>query len=390
MPTRNLSNLAKVGVKNNAGSLQDIKESTALKTETLGSGCGPRYGYPKLLGKRNVGGVFYLVKNEVLKGSKQVSVKGAGIWSNYKYSGLVVSDQTYLATPTVKLADPYASEAYEKCRPDKANWAGLNALYELKDLPGMLRQRFHGSGLHEIGDYYLAQKFGWDPLLRDVRDMVITQMTAQKRLNQLLRDEGRPVRRSVKVYESSDTSSSGKISSVDGGTSPGLVSQFYRNGWTSTETEVFDKVWANAQFRYWLPGGPRDIAWRREILRRINGFRVTPKVIYNAIPWSWLIDWFSNAGSMLANIQSDIADRQAADYGYVMRYSGTILRRNSFVEMLEDAPGTKWFPVSLQCRCEASTKMRANIGPFHPALKENQLSGVQLAIMGALGLSRLR
>ena len=388
MPARKFTNGGIVGNFNANGSITTRSANWEVRDDTL-TGGNPRKGYPHFLGVRDIGGAFYKVSNYVVRGSQAVKVRGAGIYRTYKYEGSIFCNQGQLGTPILRKAEDFAAEGYSKMRPDNAIMAGLNAAYELKDVPHMLRQRFLNGNLKDIGDYYLALKFGWEPLLRDVRDFCLSQRKAQKQLKQLLRDEGKPVRRSIRMLNIHNTSNTGLMSDVDGNTTPSFVSQFYRGGKTSTERDDFDEVWASAQFRFWLPGGPRDVNWTRQMLAAIYGFKPTPKVVWNAIPWSWLIDWFSNVGDMIANLESDVADRQAADYGYVMRYSGSRLIRNSIVDMLNDVPDTDWFTLHLTAQAESSTKARAKLGPFHPSLGQNQLSGVQLSILGALGLSKL-
>ncbi len=348
----------------------------------------PRVGYPKLLGKENVGGAFYVYGRNVSRpGTSVPLIKGGQPYKEHNYSGTLHSNISFPSLPPYKGPDEFGAEAYAKLRPDNAIMGGLNAIYELKDLPGMLRQRFLNNGLKDIGNYYLALKFGWEPLLRDIRDFVTNQRKAQERLQQLLRDEGKPVRRRIDLRDVHDLSTAVTWQN-NAGLDPVFVDYFYGGGVFDTITDNYDKVWASAQFRYWLPGGPRDVYWRRRMLAAIYGFNPTPKVVWKAIPWSWLVDWFSNVGFMIANLQSDIADRQAADYAYVMRHSGTSVRKTHKC-VLNDAMTNAWFPFEANGYSDSFTKMRTRASPFLPALKDSDLSPVQLSILGALGLSRL-
>jgi hypothetical protein len=260
----------------------------------------------------------------------------------------------------------------------------LNSIYELKDLPGMLKQRFTPD-LMGAGNYWLSLQFGWLPLLRDVRNFVNTQRTAQQTLAQLLRDNGKPVRRRVQLLDDS-------TSTITTGTSFGFhpiqAGNYSKNPrWTQTRTES-DRVWASARFRYWLPPGPRDVEWTNSMLRRIYGLHLRPSVVYNAIPWSWLVDWFSNVGAVVSNLDAGVADRLAADYIYLMRERKVSYKRESFSEFYGGDSKTT-FPFSSSAYSEALTQSRVLGNPFGISLSEESLSAMQWSILGALGLSRL-
>jgi len=282
----------------------------------------------------------------------------------------------------------WGAEAYSKLKPTQPDFHGLNSFYELREFPDLWRADYHKRGLRGVADYNLAIRFGWAPLLNDIRNYIRLQMNAQKRVAQLLRDNGRPVRRSVSLRKdaSSPVVTTGLLYSSF---QPVLVTQYYVSQlrWT-IRTGSFDHVWASARMRYWLPGGPKDVEYKRRLLRALAGFRVTPDEIYNSIPWTWLIDWFSNLGDLIGNLDyAGVADRLAADYVYVMRHKAT------YTEYLAQGKfrrqnGTT-FTASASARAIAELKTRVHGGPFDLALKEQNLSATQLGILGAIGLSRM-
>jgi hypothetical protein len=273
-------------------------------------------------------------------------------------------------------------------KPTKPSFSGLNALYELKDIPSMLRQRLTHNHLKDIGSYYLALKFGWEPLLNDIRNFVRTQRNAQKRIKQLLRDNGKPVRRGIVLHE--DSTSTYAEGQSYGALRPTINTGFYQ-GYTPTFKSTFthtERIWARGRFRYWLPGGPRDVVWTRKMLARIFGFQPSPAVVWNAMPWTWLIDWFADVGSMLENMDAGVADRLAADYCYIMREltdHGTRETRGYF----RRASNGEYFYVTANGSATATLKCREPGSPFGWNIPEGSLSGMQLSILGALGLSRL-
>jgi len=356
-------------------------------TETLVWSNG-HYGYPDF-NAANVGGDFQVAYKRNENGFVDTGgIGGGGPYKNWQYSGQLGTDTNFNLT-TMAFADPstWGAELWSKMKPDRPNMQLLNALYELKDLPGMLRQRFELNGLHTIGSYYLALKFGWQPLLQDILSFVQTQMNAQKRLEQLLRDEGKPVRRKLHLSNSSSMTAEG---SGPGNLGPSFVSYFYwRQGVYKNTIQVTDKVWGSARFRYWLPPGPRDINWTTNMKAKIFGLNPTPRVIYNAIPWSWLIDWYAHLGYLLDNLQTSLVDRLAADYFYVMRQREQVAT-NQVTSYCLRGPAEEKVTLTACGSNISGNKVRMQGDPFGWATHSNSLSGVQLSILGALGLSRLR
>jgi len=350
------------------------------------------YGYPKLHGNPDVGGNFRLCKAKYetnLVGLPE-PIKGAGAYEKHHYAGNVCGSYFMSARPTTILdASAYGATAYSKMKPTKPMMAGLNAIYELRELPGQLRQRFLDKGLHGISDYWLALQFGWKPLFNDVKNLIVTQQDIQKRIKQLLRDNGRPVRREWIIAD--DTTD--PVISVGnfGSYQPGFVTQFHMGSGEPKQllkTWKHSRIWAAARFRYWLPPGPKDIKYQNKLKYGLYGLTPTPSVIYNAIPWSWLVDWFTNVGDVIENLDAGVADRLAADYFYVMREESTIKECDTFMHYLGLSGNV--FPCSVSSTLTTSTKTRLKGDPFGFATKQEDLSGMQLSILGALGLSRLR
>jgi len=365
---------------------------TEAEISTLFWGGVGHYGYPDFPSARDIGGDFGVEYNRVKNGSCGVgTIQGGTAYREHRYTGSVViatPDQWTIPSPGRVDGSVYGATAYSKMKPDKPNMNGLVSIFELKDIPGMLKQRFHAKGLHEIGDYYLAEKFGWEALLKDVRAFCETHIYAQRALQQLLRDEGRPVKRRITLNDST------AVNWEDSGTSnflyPSFVTYFYSrpSTWRNTLSRT-DRTWASARFRYWLPGGPRDVEWSDMMKARIFGFKPTPSQVYKAIPWSWLAEWFTNVGDMIDNLETSIVDRLAADYFYVMRtiedkYSFTANASYWRAETMELVPATA---SGIRLR---GVKTRLHGDPFGYGTPEASLNGTKLSILGSLGLSRLR
>ncbi len=351
-------------------------------------GLGGHYGYPDFPPDRDVGGDFFLNKYSYYGGLAQVGTIRSG---SSRYIGAFRASWPSLSKYTDILWKPTVQDtqnAYNRMKPAQPSFEALNAIYELKDLPHMLKQQLSHNNLKDIGNYYLALQFGWKPLLRDIRNMYNTQRIISQRIKQLLRDNGRPVRRRVSVRtDSATTYASGQSY---GAFAPTISTGFYQ-GYTPTyqdTTVTEERIWASAQFRYWLPEGPKDINWTNQMKARILGSNTpSPKNVWDAIPWTWLTDWFVDIGSMIETMDVGVADRLAADYMYIMRELSVTRTRES-TGYFRHAAGD-YFYASATGVSHATVKARVRGTPYGWNVNENLLSATQLSILGALGLSRL-
>lgn len=297
--------------------------------------------------------------------------------------GVTVSEP--LVIPT---GEAWAASAYDRMKPTKPEFQGLNALYELRDLPRMLELNIKDRGLSSIGDYHLALEFGWRPLMNDIVNLVKTQVFLEKRVDQLLRDNGKPVRRRIQMLNDSDTQLLQDNLDDYSAFHRTFVSQtYYSVPKLTIRKQVTDRVWASARFRYWLPADPGGVVYKKRLIAALYGFYAAPKFVYDALPWSWMVDWFSNTGDIISNMSADVADRLAADYFYVMREQET--------RYVSTATGTfrgfnhESVSASATTNDRLITRSRIVGNPFGWALSEGDLSLTQLGIMGALGISRL-
>jgi hypothetical protein len=396
MPTRTKSNTVKGKYWNIGGTVWDQPVITVQSdTEVLSLSSG-HYGYPDFPSDRNVGGAFTLSQKFMHYG-----VTDNQRWSrtlnpaNTVYDGIFSANMADLPTTgftSILDGSSRAAEAYRKMKPTKPIASYLNSIVELRDIPHMLSQlRDVKSAIESfrgLGNLHLGIQFGWFATVRDAQNIIKAQRELQKRVRQLLRDNGKPVRRRITL---ADAVSDPVITTGTsyGALAPTLATQFYATQPTWRQTDwTTDRIWASARFRYWLPPGPRDIDWTRNMLGRIYGLKPTPSVLYNAIPWSWLVDWFSNLGDTISNLEAGVADRLAADYFYVMR-ERTMRREYNVRATLYDYDLNR-VKVDLTSYGSRVHKTRILGDPFGWQTSENNLSAMQLSILGALGLSRLR
>lgn len=237
------------------------------------------------------------------------------------------------------------------------------------------------------GDEYLNAAFGWKPLLSDLSKILTIRESLDKRLGQLRRDNGRPVKRGVTLInvENSEPYSSAPSFAL----TPDLHPFYYvghSGKWNALTTQT-RKDWFKASFRYFIPeltmpGYPGMTA------AALLGLNPSPSLLWELTPWSWLLDYFANTGDVLSNIAGNAADNLVADYAYVMSTVSVDRTIYASQNMIFDSGPQVPTTVDATCTYGQTVKRRSSASPFGFGLKPGDLSGSQAAILSALGLSR--
>jgi hypothetical protein len=117
----------------------------------------------------------------------------------------------------------------------------------------------------------------------------------------------------------------------------------------------------------------------------ILGTRLTPEVLWELAPWSWLFDWQANVGDILSNLSLLSADGLVMRYGYLMCHT---LAYNRYVipAGARFTPGVETGPIFTVLGRETKERVRAT--PYGFGLNPDSFSIRQWAILGALGLTK--
>jgi len=288
------------------------------------------------------------------------------------------------------------SSGWAKFNPGKPGASGAQALGELlhDGFPSLIGSQYLGFGrgverlerdarrLKDLGSEYLNVQFGWIPFLNDCRNLYFTYRKLENRLAQLKRDNGRPVRRRGKVTHSE--SSSVYYESYNTYMYPTLTNEFYTGspGHTKVTLDVSDSSWFSARFRYWIP----DIGssqWTRRATAALFGVNPTPSTLWELLPWSWMIDWFTNVGDVIQNMSTNAAENLVAEYAYVMRHYTSVYNVTQTMPVA-GSPGS----LSVESQVFREVKQRTTANPYGFGMTFSGLSGRQMLILSALGLSR--
>lgn len=285
----------------------------------------------------------------------------------------------------------FGAAAYAAMKPTKFDYSLFQYVYELKDLGHQFLslQQFWQNLLNigGLAQNFLGQVFGWNPLIDDTFRMIEKQQQLQKRIEWLIRNQGKWVPRKVTLRDLT-TRQEGSWETNYGSFYPIFVTQSYPLGPPKRKTDIVrkDKIWATAQFKYFLPDVGPGVKLDFALRRALQGFHsIRLYEVYRVMPWTWLVDWCFGVARLLENCDPGVADRIAARRFFVMREQEVISVQSSVGSFRTDgAPIT--FHGSAWSRSLYQTRIRGL--PFYPG-NPNELSDMQLSILGALGLSKL-
>jgi len=308
---------------------------------------------------------------------------------------LYAADPSGIAVPSYSLDNlaNLGSTAISRCKPTNnvADLATFLAELRSDGLPklfGATLWEKNTSVARKAGGEYLNSEFGWKPLVGDVTDVMSALTHARAILEQYERGSGRVTRRQYRFPVEKTRSTALYVGSYVPTTTPsygwersGKQGQVFRISSSRTET------WFSGAFTYHLPTGYHS---RNRLIdagnkaKALLGLDLTPEVIWNASPWSWAIDWFSNAGDVISNLSDWSTDGLVLKYGYIMQHKVVM---DSYYLVGPTGLQDKLAYASPIHAC-VEIKRRQEATPFGFGLNWNGLSPRQLAISAALGLTR--
>lgn len=301
--------------------------------------------------------------------------------------------------------------------PFKQNASILAALIELArgDIPNVLKTirqhmdtitRIKASGVKDaasaLGSEYLNNVFGWAPIIRDVERAINTFVT----IDNLLFPEDSTRRKVKRVIHTNGTvfkDSSGiqfgptwtngipapDVPLVTSAESNNPAFSYYMNvGSGMGEWSVLEElsVYTTARFNTGLrPNRTNNTNLDRAI--DLLGLEITPEVLWELTPWSWLVDWFSNMGTVIGNLTN-------------LGLSNTILNYAYSTARWKSRSSVEYTPQKVYSHDEITGKflysythdykVRIGASPFGFDVALDSLSAGQWAILAALGLARSR
>jgi hypothetical protein len=242
---------------------------------------------------------------------------------------------------------------------------------------------------NSLGKEYLNAEFGWKPFVSDMRKMYELYRNLDKHLNQLVRDNGRIIRRRRELGGSTNTSAviwqSNDISRIQ----PGSIDPAWGHTYRTEITTTTDRSWFVGAFQYYIPDIGSD-QWRGRAVKALYGANVTPAVLWEATPWSWLLDYFGNMGDLMSNLSTNAAEGVVGRYAYIMHNSTTVVDTTMVIDQGSSSSQTTHPKRTYTCSYIYRKEIKARVPstPYGFGMSYDGLSDHQKGILAALGISR--
>lgn len=270
-------------------------------------------------------------------------------------------------------ATTYATQFLARSNPSRPHVNLGLMIGEMRDLPRMFR--LAGRSLIKKGaSALLLYEFGWAPFFRDFANLGRMMQAAERRSAELskLRETGGLKRRLILDRTTKSVITKDILLNSVGVTVRG-----------DTNETVERTIWATGRWRPnpFTPLPDTDFERRLEMFGILTGTHGAsiPLSVYDALPWSWLADWFANFGDFLQATNNSIA--YPSGWVNVMAHYKTTKTYSVTTKGLWVSVATAQGLRESKLRFVSGAGLTASI-PI--------LSGRQLSILGALGINRMR
>lgn len=319
--------------------------------------------------------------------------------NNYQGHLIVqVTSNGYCDTPPPGLSTLYSAgrRAISKTIPTapEANLATM--LGELRHkLPDLMGLQTYNKGLGgATASEHLNYQFGVKPLISDLQKLAQGVLNASKQARQMQRNSGANVRRKMLLQDDSrysDVTNAAAFLGMSRRNGENVTYNIFVDG-NHPPVKSFDvirqKTWFSGAFTYHLSQAHSFLGKLDKyeaLANKLLGSRITPEVIWELTPWSWLIDWFSDAGVFMTNVSAFSNDSLVLRYGYVM--SQTTSTRTHTISGLRPLGGYGSCPGSVTAFYTDTVKRRVKATPYGFGVDLGTLNPKQWSILAALGMT---
>jgi hypothetical protein len=241
--------------------------------------------------------------------------------------------------------------------------------------------------LRSTADGYLQAQFNILPLLKDIHAVMHVMSTVDERIRSLILGVGK---KQTKHFRFTWAEFPYAITATRGpyilGPSPAVPVQIGATKWTATthhEASIFN---AEIQYNYKLTG------WEIEHARLLGyldalGININPAIIWNAIPYSFIVDWVLSVSSFLSSLKTP----NIAPTVNVTNYCWSIKRQRTidcqFDYWGQHAPGVGVQPVTLPSINESAYRREVGM-PDASSLVTSGLNVTEFSLGAALLITR--
>lgn len=278
------------------------------------------------------------------------------------YRGMPLTMTNHLVPSDRPTDNELALKLINKTNPNRADVSIPNFIYELREFPQMLKVQGE-NWLKKAAGLNLNYQFGWKPFMSDLFGLFDFSKSVTNRMKEIKALHEGGLRRKRKLFSSQ----------LKGG----LYRIAHSNGFL-TGNDWYEKIttWETRGYIRYFPASPpplneydfRQLAWDATF-----GFTLDKSTLWEALPWSWMVDWFSDVGDMLSATRNIIP----ITHTIPVLMDTVSTRTFSTVKYQEMSPWTS----------ELVSKKRTRVTPTVQA-RLPILTGVQWSILGSLGITR--
>jgi len=335
--------------------------------------------------------------------------RGTSRLGTSSFNGMGVHGYVFSELADVDIA--LGARAIAQVAPGKSEANIAASLLELRDgFPKAIGKALrNGRDASAVGDEFLNIVFGWLPTISDVKQIAVAMVNARKIITQYERDADRIVRRRFRypIIDNTKTATESAYGSrilaadIPVATTNNMVG-FWGQGSLYAVNDNYNvtlakrnktSVWFSGAFRYHLATGD-DVFSRIDrtgaIAAKWLGARLDARAFWQAMPWSWFIDWFTDVGAIVDNANAAGLDGQVLQYGYLMRHD--VVSKTFTTESQVTYDTGLGLPIqnfgNLATTFVSERKQRVKATPYGFGLNPESFSAQQWAILAALGLTK--
>lgn len=285
-----------------------------------------------------------------------------------------------------------ATQALARTNPSRPTVDVWNFLWELKDIPQMIFQvgnlmKKYGTNpsrnwprnapdiTRDVGNAYLAWTFGWEQLGRDIMKLLDFVGDVEKRTEEFDRLSHGSLRRKMTLLE---------VDIPFTKSNAFYCGPLYQSSVRASLNMVMSRrIWVRIRYKptaqtFRYLGGDRTELARSIVFGHVPDW----STVWNAIPWSWLLDWFTTAGDFFAANRNRLGVQ--VDDVAIMRHTSCKLTGVTLVNPQSDS----FFRENPHYSWELKSRSRYTGGPVIEAYVP-YLQGRHWSILSALAAKYL-
>ncbi len=311
------------------------------------------------------------------------------------------SDLVAASTLLPSSIETWSAQQYGRMAPVVSEFSLASFLGELREGLTILPElKSRAKRAKAAGDAFLNIEFGWKPLLDDLRSLgeglLQASMGLYRPFGATHRRRERPITQNFNILETGEGNLQHRAGNL-GATAYYNPYASTSTNWSATGAVATQKVYIQSEQRQWaegefvyIPKAGFDSSNFLDRVETLMSVDLTPAVLWELAPWSWLVDWFAHIGQSIAGMEAGLSNRILSTYFYGMEDTSSTTTGSTFIVRNQSGRihnGPKTMTVTIRRR--RRRRIRAN--PFgYGGSSSSVLNLQQIGILNALGLTKAK